>query len=71
VKITRIVEMDLPVPLKAIRQATAAELRKSAWLYPHFVSEDDTTPILVIGTHFAAPTAGHVVRDGAAFRFAV
>jgi glyoxylase-like metal-dependent hydrolase (beta-lactamase superfamily II) len=27
--------------------------------------------ILVIGTHFAAPTAGHFVRDGAAFRFAV
>jgi len=27
--------------------------------------------ILVIGIHFAAPTAGHVVRDGAAFRFAV
>ena len=43
VKITRIVEMDLPVPVRAMRQATAAELRKSAWLYPHFVSEDDTT----------------------------
>ena len=28
-------------------------------------------PILVIGTHFAGRTAGHVVRDGAAFRFAV
>ncbi len=28
-------------------------------------------PILVIGTHFPDPTAGHVVRDGAAFRFAV
>jgi len=27
--------------------------------------------ILVIGTHFPAPTAGHVVRDGAAFRFEV
>ena len=27
--------------------------------------------ILVIGTHFAAPTAGHIVRDGAAFRFVV
>jgi len=27
--------------------------------------------ILVIGTHFAAPTAGRIVRDGAAFRFAV
>src|ERR1700735_2479234 len=43
VKITRIVEMDLPVPARVIPQATAAELRKSAWLYPHFVSEDDTT----------------------------
>ena len=30
VKITRIVEMDLPVPAKVIPQATAAELRKSA-----------------------------------------
>ena len=27
--------------------------------------------ILVIGTHFAAPTAGHIVRDGAVFRFLV
>jgi glyoxylase-like metal-dependent hydrolase (beta-lactamase superfamily II) len=26
-------------------------------------------PILVIGTHYAAPTAGHVKRDGAGFRF--
>ncbi len=26
-------------------------------------------PILVIGTHYAGPTAGHVKRDGAAFRF--
>ena len=43
VKITRIVEMDLPVPAKVIPQATPAELRKLAWLYPHFVSEDDAT----------------------------
>jgi glyoxylase-like metal-dependent hydrolase (beta-lactamase superfamily II) len=28
-------------------------------------------PVLVIGTHFAAPTAGHVHRDGDAFRFDV
>jgi glyoxylase-like metal-dependent hydrolase (beta-lactamase superfamily II) len=27
--------------------------------------------VLVIGTHFATPTAGHVVRDGAAFAFRV
>jgi hypothetical protein len=27
-------------------------------------------PILVIGTHFAGRTAGHVVRDGDTFRLA-
>lgn len=27
-------------------------------------------PVLVIGTHFATPTAGHVVRDGDAYRLA-
>jgi hypothetical protein len=26
-------------------------------------------PILVIGTHFAAPTAGRVRRDGDVYRF--
>jgi hypothetical protein len=25
--------------------------------------------VLVLGTHFAAPTGGRVVREGAAFRF--
>jgi glyoxylase-like metal-dependent hydrolase (beta-lactamase superfamily II) len=28
-------------------------------------------PVLVIGTHFATPTAGHIVRDGDSWRFAV
>jgi glyoxylase-like metal-dependent hydrolase (beta-lactamase superfamily II) len=50
VKITRIVEMDLPVPAKVIRQATPAELRKLTWLYPHFVSEDDATLKLSVHT---------------------
>jgi glyoxylase-like metal-dependent hydrolase (beta-lactamase superfamily II) len=50
VKITRIVEMDLPVPaLMVIPEATPEELRKSAWLYPHFVSEDDA--ILKLSIH--------------------
>ncbi len=31
--------------------------------------ESADKPILVIGTHYAAPTAGHVRRDGAGFRF--
>ena len=48
VKITRIVEMDLPVPAMVIPQATAGELRRSAWLYPHFVSEDDATLYLSV-----------------------
>jgi glyoxylase-like metal-dependent hydrolase (beta-lactamase superfamily II) len=49
VKITRIVEMDLPVPASVVPQATAEELRKLAWLYPHFVSEDDS--ILKLSVH--------------------
>ncbi|MDB5494660.1 MAG: ytnP [Phenylobacterium sp.] len=29
------------------------------------------SPVLVIGTHFASPTAGHVVREGEAWRLAL
>lgn len=29
------------------------------------------TPVLMIGTHFTGPTAGHVIRDGSAFRLDV
>jgi len=43
VKITRIVEMDLPVPVEFMRGATPEALRKLPWLYPHFVSADDST----------------------------
>jgi glyoxylase-like metal-dependent hydrolase (beta-lactamase superfamily II) len=55
VKITRIVEMDLPVPVRFIPQATAAELRKSAWLYPHFVDEDDTLKLSIHALLVEAP----------------
>ena len=43
VKITRIVEIDLPVPRQAIPLATPEELRRMPWLYPHFVTDDDST----------------------------
>ena len=43
---------------------TAAEVTRRALL-----EKVADQPILVIGTHFAAPTAGHVKRDGAAYRF--
>jgi glyoxylase-like metal-dependent hydrolase (beta-lactamase superfamily II) len=35
------------------------------------LEESAEQPILVIGTHFPAPTAGHIRRDGDAFRFEV
>jgi len=35
------------------------------------IAEWADKPILVIGTHFAAPTAGYVISDGPAFRFEV
>jgi glyoxylase-like metal-dependent hydrolase (beta-lactamase superfamily II) len=61
VTITRIVEMDLPVPLRAMRQATPAELRKSPWLYPHFVGEDGTLKLSVHALLVDAPGVRLVV----------
>lgn len=34
-----------------------------------FLEAIDGRPVLVIGTHFAGPTAGHTVRDGRGWRF--
>ena len=36
-----------------------------------FLERYADTPTLVLGTHFATPTAGHIVRDGDAWRFVV
>jgi glyoxylase-like metal-dependent hydrolase (beta-lactamase superfamily II) len=36
-----------------------------------FLERHAGTPALVLGTHFATPTAGRVVREGDAFRFVV
>jgi glyoxylase-like metal-dependent hydrolase (beta-lactamase superfamily II) len=36
-----------------------------------FLAAQAGRPVLVIGTHFAGPHAGRIVRDGAAYRFAV
>ena len=33
-----------------------------------FLQQYSDQPVLVIGTHFAAPTAGHIVKDGLAYR---
>jgi glyoxylase-like metal-dependent hydrolase (beta-lactamase superfamily II) len=36
-----------------------------------FLARYADRPVLVIGTHFATPTAGRVVRDGDAYRLLV
>ena len=36
-----------------------------------FLDSYADTPTLILGTHFAAPTAGHIVRDGEVYRFEV
>jgi glyoxylase-like metal-dependent hydrolase (beta-lactamase superfamily II) len=43
-------------------QTLAAETRTA------FLQRYSDRPVLVIGTHFAAPTAGHIVRDGETYR---
>ncbi|HUZ13156.1 MAG TPA: MBL fold metallo-hydrolase [Caulobacteraceae bacterium] len=58
VKVTRIVEMELPVPAGAeffIPQATAEALRRSPWLYPHFVSEDEVMQLSIHALLVEAP----------------
>ena len=44
----------------------AAEVTRRA-----FVKDFADKPVLIIGTHFAAPTAGHIKRDGETYRFDV
>ena len=43
-------------------QAAAADTRRS------FLERYADRPVLIIGTHFAGPTAGRIVRDGEVFR---
>ena len=60
--------------------------RHRDWLGPHFIDARGrflqsvhsfvvegtaNRDVWVLGTHFHAPTAGHVVREGAAWRFRV
>lgn len=36
-----------------------------------FLEQNADKPVLILGTHFAAPTAGHILRDGEVYRFGV
>jgi glyoxylase-like metal-dependent hydrolase (beta-lactamase superfamily II) len=58
VKVTRVVEMQLPTRAGAayfIPEATAEALRKSPWLYPHFVSEDEVMQMSIHALLVEAP----------------
>ncbi len=46
-------------------KAAARETRKA------FLGDMADKPVLIIGTHFPAPTAGHIARDRETYRFAV
>ena len=58
VKVTRVVEMQLPVKAGAdifLPQATPEALRKSPWLYPNFVSEDEIMQMSIHALLVEAP----------------
>lgn len=42
--------------------------QRAATTREHFMARYADEPVLVLGTHFASPTAGHLVRDGASYR---
>jgi glyoxylase-like metal-dependent hydrolase (beta-lactamase superfamily II) len=46
-----------------VDQAAAVATRRA------FIDRYGDTPVLIIGTHFAGPTSGHIVRDGDGWRF--
>jgi glyoxylase-like metal-dependent hydrolase (beta-lactamase superfamily II) len=58
VKVTRVVEMNLPTPAGAkyfIPEATPQALRQSPWLYPNFVSEDEVMQMSIHALLVEAP----------------
>lgn len=64
VKITRVVELELPVPhspQSPFPQATPEALRQSSWLYPHFVNENDNLLLSIHALLVEAPGVRLVV----------
>src|SRR5580698_5882666 len=58
VKVTRVVEMELPIKAGSesfMPQSKPEELRKSPWLYPNFVSEDEIMQMSVHALLVEAP----------------
>lgn len=61
-KVTRIVEMQMPIPAGPdngfIAEATPTALRAIPWLYPHFVDEQDRMLLSIHALLVEAPVCG-------------
>ncbi|MFI4974222.1 MAG: MBL fold metallo-hydrolase [Caulobacterales bacterium] len=59
VSITRVVEMEIPIPYSSrqpfLAQATPEALKSSPWLYPHFVTEDGALRLSIHALLVEAP----------------
>jgi glyoxylase-like metal-dependent hydrolase (beta-lactamase superfamily II) len=59
VKVTRIVEMDLPIPyspkMPFLKEATPEALSEMTWLYPHFVTPDGAMLLSIHALAVEAP----------------
>jgi glyoxylase-like metal-dependent hydrolase (beta-lactamase superfamily II) len=51
-------------PVRFDEDSAAAAITRRA-----FIETNADTPVLIIGTHFSAPTAGHIRRDGDRWKF--
>lgn len=65
--------MHSPIQIAVPEREARFDMDKSAAARTRgeFVRRFNGTPTLVIGSHFAEPTAGHIVPDGAAWKFKV
>jgi hypothetical protein len=65
--------MHSPIQIAVPEREARFDMDKSAAARTRgeFVRRFSSTPTLVIGSHFAEPTAGHIVPDGAAWKFKV
>lgn len=64
--------MHHPIQLAVPAQEGRFDMDKTAAAQTRvdFVNRFSDTPTLVIGSHFSDPSAGHIVRDGAAWKLA-
>lgn len=65
VSITRIVELEMPIPYSAegafLKEATPAKLRDMPWLFPHFVTDDGALKLSIHALLVRAPGLNLVV----------